>query len=324
MDRFSEMQVFARVVEDGAFSSAARALSLTPSGVSKLIARLEDRLGVLLFKRNSRSMTLTPEGQAYYDRVLSVLEAIDEAESSVSNAAREGSGVLRVYTTLSFACHQIAPLMPEFHERYPNMRVEFHTGTGPLRSLDSTMDVALYPYDMQDCSLVARRIAQSRWVICASPIYLERHGAPQKPADLLKHQLLNFAMEAPCNNWPVWDPTEEKVSRVLSYGASSATDAEMLLALARAGTGIVRMYEYHVARDLDEGRLVRLFPYEHDTHQQSIYAIYQSRRHLAPRARIFLEFLEEKLSVYRQSWRDQKAAPTPKASPSKPSLARVA
>lgn len=320
MDRFSEMQVFARVVEDGAFSSAARALNLTPSGVSKLIARLEDRLGVLLFKRNSRSMTLTPEGQAYYERVLSVLEAMDDAESCVTNANREGSGVLRVYTTLSFACHQLAQLMPEFNALYPNLRVEFHTGTGPLRSLDSTMDIALYPYDMQDCSLVARRIAASRWVICASPEYLQQHGAPEKPADLLKHRCMTFAMEAVCNTWPVWDPKEEKISRIMASPICSATDAEMLLALARSGAGIVRMHEYHVAKDLDEGRLVRLFPYEHDTLKQSIYAIYQSRRHLAPRARIFIDYLEEKLSGYRDSWRNK---PEPmKAAPA--SLARVA
>lgn len=313
MNRFSEMQVFARVVEDGGFSAAARSLSLTPSGVSKLIARLEDRLGVLLIKRNSRSMVLTPEGQAYYERVLVVLEAMDQAESIVSDPAREASGVLRVYTTLGFACHQLAPIMPEFLKRHPNLRVEFHTGTGPLRALDSTMDLALYPYDMHDCSLVARRLTQTRWVICASPAYLEEHGTPVRPADLAQHACLNFAMDTPCNTWPVWDRADGKAARVLVHGVSAASESEMLHALALAGAGIVRMFEYQVAKDLDEGRLVALFPYEQDTHQQSIYAIYQSRRYLAPRARLFLDFLEEKFAPYRDSWRQKgkarKAAP---------------
>lgn len=302
MDRFSEMEVFARVVEDGAFSSAARTLNLTPSGVSKLIARLEDRLGTLLFKRNSRSMALTAEGQAYYERVLEVLAALGEAEASVSNAARDSSGVLRVYTTLSLACHQIAPLMPEFHERFPNMQVEFHTGSGPLRSLDSAMDLAIYPYDMQDCSMVARRIAATRWLLVASPEYLAKHGTPTSPAELADHTCMNFAMEVPCNNWPVWDAQESKFTRFQATPATAATDAEMLLHMARAGAGIVRMHDYHVAHDLAEGRLVKLFYNDQDNHKQNIYAIYQSRRHLAPRARIFLDFLEEKFAPFRDSW----------------------
>jgi DNA-binding transcriptional LysR family regulator len=313
MDRFSEMQVFARVVEDGAFSSAARALNLTPSGVSKLIARLEDRLGTLLFKRTSRNMILTPEGQTFYERVLEVLAAVDGAEASVSTSSRDHSGVLRVYTTLSFACHQIAPLMPEFHRRYPNLRVEFHTGTGPLRTLDSTMDIAIYPYDMQDCSMVARRIAQSRWLLCASPDYLECYGTPERPADLLNHSCMNFAMDVPCNTWPVWDAPENKFVRVSVPPTSSATDAEMLLAMGLAGAGIVRMYEYHVARHLERGELVQLFPCDQDTHQQAIYAIYQSRRHLAPRARIYLDYLEEKLAGYRDTWQIAKPAKLPRA-----------
>lgn len=320
MDRFSEMQVFARVVEDGGFSAAARSLSLTPSGVSKLIARLEDRLGVLLIKRNSRSMILTPEGQAYYERVLSVLEAMDEAEACVTAAAREESGVLRIFTTLGFACHQLAPFMGEFHERYPKLRVEFHTGTGPLRTLDSMMDLALYPYDMHDCSLVARRLTQTRWVICASPDYLQRRGVPARPTDLLEHVCLNFAMEVPCNTWPVWDATEGKSARVVVQGASAASESEMLLALARSGAGIVRIAEYQCARDLDEGRLVALFPYEQDTFKQSIYAIYQSRRHLAPRTRIFLEFLEEKFAPFKDGWRRPERSPAR----AEPQLVRVA
>lgn len=312
MDRFSEMEVFARVVEDGAFSSAARTLNLTPSGVSKLIARLEDRLGALLFKRNSRSMALTPEGQAYYERVLEVLAALGEAEASVSNAARDSAGILRVYTTLSLACHQIAPLMPEFHQRYPKLQVEFHTGSGPLRSLDSSMDVAVYPYDMQDCSMVARRIAATRWLYVASPEYLAANGAPQAPSDLADHACMNFAMEVPCNNWPVWDAAEEKFTRFQASPAAAATDAEMLLAMVRAGCGIARMHDYHVANDLAEGRLVKLFANDQDNHKQNIYAIYQSRRHLAPRARLFLDFLEEKFAPFRDSWErpaDAVAAP---------------
>jgi DNA-binding transcriptional LysR family regulator len=295
MDRFSEMQVFARVVEHGGFSSAGRSLSLTPSGVSKLIGRLEDRLGVLLFKRNSRIMVLTPEGQAYYQHVLELLEAMDKAEASVLDATREMSGVLRVYTTLSFACHQLAPMMAEFHELYPDLRVEFHTGTGPLRALDSAMDLAIYPYDMQDSSLIVRKITQLRFVICASPAYLEKHGRPQKPADLMDHVCLNFAMDAPCNTWPVWDEAEGKVGRVMVKGAATATDAEMLLALAREGSGIARLWEDHVAKDVAENRLEVLFPFDQGTAKQSIYAIYQSRRHLASRVRAFLSFLDERL-----------------------------
>ena len=299
MDKFNEMQVFARVVEDGGFTAAAEALSLTTSGVSKIIARLEDRLGVLLLKRNSRTMSLTPEGQAYYERVLGVLEAIDQAEACVADPAREMSGVLRIHTPLSFACHQLAPLMPRFHELHPDLRVEFHAGTGPLRGLDSSIDLALYPWEMQDSSLVTRRIAEVRWVICAAPAYLARHGRPERPSELEQHACLNFAMDAACNTWRVWDKAQGKAARIAVKAVAGATESEILLALARQGLGIARLPEYQIARDVAAGRLVPLFPDDETLSRESIYAVYHSRRHLSPRVRVFLAYLEEALQQQR-------------------------
>jgi DNA-binding transcriptional LysR family regulator len=219
------------------------------------------------------------------------------------------SETLRVFSPLAVCCHQLAPLMPEFNERYPDLRVELVTGRGPIGNLDSTIDVAIYPSDLKDSSLIARKIADCGWVVCASPAYLAKHGTPQQPTDLLEHNCLNFTMDVPCNTWRVSDGNA--ILPLFVKGTTTATDAETLLALAKAGTGIVRILEYVAGRDIQDGHLVPLFPDHRAGPRQPIYAVYQTRRHLAPRVRVFLDFLEEALR--RQSWSSfrRPAEPTP-------------
>jgi DNA-binding transcriptional LysR family regulator len=301
MDRFSEMMVFVRVVENGSFSSAGRTLSLTPSAISKLITRLEERLGARLFHRSSRTVALTSEGEAYYAGAQRALEAVEEAEA-VSIGSGSPAGMLRIRAAPAFARYQLAPLMPVFRLRYPQIYIEFLLGNDSIGLLDGNVDLAIKSGELTDSSLIARRIASTRWIICASPEYLATHGTPRSLADLSAHECLNFTMSTPWNTWTTW-VDEDRQNRIKIKGHIAANQGDMLLALARAGTGIVCLAEFHISEDLATNRLVPLFPEHQDQTEEPIYAIYQNRRHLSQRVRVFLNFLEESFSRGGPPWR---------------------
>jgi DNA-binding transcriptional LysR family regulator len=279
-----DIAVFVQVAEDGDFSAAARTLALTPSTISKSIARLEDHLGRRLLHRSSRSMRLTPEGQSFLDAAHRVLDAVEEAEAVVSATP---SGTLRVRSVPTFARYQVAPLMPAFRRLYPKLRVEFVLSNERTAFLDDGADVAIASGDLPSSSLIARRIASSRWIICASPAYLAEHGMPTSPDDLDRHECLNFLMATKWNSWSTAG------TGLNTEGGILANQGDMLLALARAGAGIVRLAEFHISDDLKAGRLVTLFPEHQDRAEEPIYVLYQDKRNLSPRIRVFLTFLQE-------------------------------
>jgi DNA-binding transcriptional LysR family regulator len=279
-----DIAVFVQVAEDGDFSAAARTLTLTPSTISKSIARLEDHLGRRLLHRSSRSMRLTPEGQSFLDAAHRVLDAVEEAEAVVSATP---SGTLRVRSVPTFARYQVAPLMPTFRRLYPKLRVEFVLSNERTAFLDDGADVAIASGDLPSSSLIARRIASSRWIICASPAYLAEHGTPTSPDDLDRHECLNFLMATKWNSWSTAG------TGLNTEGGILANQGDMLLALARAGAGIVRLAEFHISDDLKAGRLVALFPEHQDRAEEPIYVLYQDKRNLSPRIRVFLTFLQE-------------------------------
>jgi DNA-binding transcriptional LysR family regulator len=279
-----DIAVFVQVAEDGDFSAAARTLTLTPSTISKSIARLEDHLGRRLLHRSSRSMRLTPEGQSFLDAAHRVLDAVEEAEAVVSATP---SGTLRVRSVPTFARYQVAPLMPTFRRLYPKLRVEFVLSNERTAFLDDGADVAIASGDLPSSSLIARRIASSRWIICASPAYLAEYGMPTSPDDLDRHECLNFLMATKWNSWSTAG------TGLNTEGGILANQGDMLLALARAGAGIVRLAEFHISDDLKAGRLVTLFPEHQDRAEEPIYVLYQDKRNLSPRIRVFLTFLQE-------------------------------
>ena len=279
-----DIAVFVQVAEDGDFSAAARTLALTPSTISKSIARLENHLGRRLLHRSSRSMRLTPEGQSFLDAAHRVLDAVEEAEAVVSATP---SGTLRVRSVPTFARYQVAPLMPAFRRLYPKLRVEFVLSNERTAFLDDGADVAIASGDLPSSSLIARRIASSRWIICASPAYLAEHGMPTSPDDLDRHECLNFLMATKWNSWSTAG------TGLNTEGGILANQGDMLLALARAGAGIVRLAEFHISDDLKAGRLVALFPEHQDPAEEPIYVLYQDKRNLSPRIRVFLTFLQE-------------------------------
>lgn len=294
MDRFGELKVFTQVVEARGFSGAARAAGLTPSAVSKLIARLEARLGVLLFHRTPRQVGLTREGERFYTDACNILTSLDEAESALAGDSAAASGLLRVYVLPTFARCQLAPRMPAFLARNPKLSVEYQLGNEPLRTLDSNIDVAIQGGRLQDSSLMVRRIATSHWVLCASPAYLAAYGSPKDIADLEGHPCLSFAVGGDWNNW-AFDGLGGPQSHV-PKGRLSSNHGDMVLAAALAGVGIVRLTEFHVADELRAGRLVRLLPQYRCVGEGAVYAIHHARRHISPRVRVFLDFLTEQFT----------------------------
>lgn len=294
MDRFGEMLVFVRAVEDGGFSAAGRSLTMTPSAISKLIGRLEHRLGVTLFHRSSRVPTLTEEGKTFYASALRAVEAVEEAETSVfgGKAAR---GTLRIRSMPSFATHQLAPLVPAFRRLHPALRLDFVLSMDAGNLLDGGVDVAIHVGELADSSLVANRFASTRWIICAAPAYLAARGTPKHPADLAAHECLNFPSNVP---WSIWGvrAADETTQRLRPSSSISANTGQMLFAMARAGAGIVRLAEFHIADDLRTGRLIELLREHHTGSEDPIYALYSTRRYLSQRIRVFINFLENNFS----------------------------
>lgn len=295
MDRAGEMAVFAKVVEEGSFSSAARVLKLTPSAVSKQIGRLEDRLGVRLLNRTTRQLSATEEGDAFYQRCVRILTDMEEAELAVSQRHAAPRGTLRVNCGVAFGKHQISPLIPEFLERYPDVSVEM-TLTDVIADLvEEGQDIAIRFGQLQDSSMVARQLAVSRRAICCSPDYLIRHGEPKDPRELAEHNCLTFATSPHLNDWIFRMPDGGEFP-FKAVGNFTANNGETIHEMVLAGLGIARLAEFLVAPEVQEGKLVRILkPFYRDV-EVPIHAVYPTRRHLSPKVRAFVDFMVEKFN----------------------------
>lgn len=292
MDRAGEMTVFVRVAEEGSFSAAARILGQTPSAVSKLIGRLEDRLGVRLIHRTTRKLSLTEEGDAFFQRAVRILADIDEAELAVSSLHATPRGILRVNTGVAFGKHIIGPLIPEFLERYSDVNIEMSMTDSLIDLVEDGVDVAVRFGDLKDSSMVARFLAGSRRAVVASPAYLERYGVPTHPKDLVNHNLIGFSNQPNLNTWVfLVDGVEYPVP---VKGNFTANNGETIFEMATEGLGMARMAEFLVGPAAKEGKLVRVLTDFYRDITIPIHAIYPHRRHLSPKVRAFVDFLVEK------------------------------
>jgi DNA-binding transcriptional LysR family regulator len=299
MDRFSELSAFVEVAETGDFSSAARRLNLTPSGVSKAMTRLEQRLGSTLLRRSSKGIALTEEGASFLEGARRALEALQEAELS---ATQTPTGTLRISCLPSFGVYQLAPLMPEFQRQYPGISIEFVLTTDSRALLDRRMDIAIVSGALPDSSLVAKRFATSRWLLCGSPDYFRRHGRPRSMADLANHRTLGFTQRTPWNAWLEPADALKGEHSATSY-RYSANQGDMLLALARAGAGIVRLAEYHLASDLRAGTIEEILPGKFVEEDEVLYLLYERHTFLVNRVSVFIEFVERHFCEGKEPWR---------------------
>jgi DNA-binding transcriptional LysR family regulator len=292
MDKTQEMTVFVRAVAEGGFSAAARALKLTPSAVSKQVGRLEDRLGTRLLNRTTRRLSLTEEGRAFHARCVQILAEIEEAETAVTELHAAPRGTLRVAAAVAFFNHQVMPLLPEFLERYPDVHFDLVMTDREVDLVDERIDVAIRFGHLRESTLIARKLAVSRRVICASPDYLARHGTPCSPADLAHHNCLTLSTRPEFNVWEFGDRPEDHL-RVT--GNVELNQADALYDACLAGIGLARVAGYLVEADIKAGRLVPVLT-KQLKEASTLYVVYPHRRHLSPKVRAFVDFLVGKFS----------------------------
>lgn len=287
-NRAGEMMVFVRVVESGSFSEAARLLLMTPSTVSKLIARLEARLGVRLIERSTRRLALTSEGQFYYERSRALLGQLDETEQQIAQGGAEAEGVIRVTSSVTFGVAALEPILPEFLQAYPRIAVDLSLSDDVVDLYLDRTDVAIRVGKLQDSNLMARRIGETRRRIVASPAYLARHGTPQAPEDLMSHNCLGFNFRRANPVWPMREGGRI-VERMLS-GSLLANNGETLRRMALAGVGVARIADYHLRGPIARGELVEILQDSDIGETDEIHALFRGAQFLPARVRAFLDF----------------------------------
>jgi len=292
LNRSGEMEVFTRVVELGGLSSAARSLRMTPSAVSKLLSRLEARLGARLVNRSTRRLQLTPEGQAFHDRAVQVLADIDEAERSVASVAAP-RGRVRVNSNVPFGLHHLIPLVPRFTARYPEVILDLVLTDQVVNLMDERADVAIRVGPMPASQLMARKLGESPMAVVASPDYLARRGTPRTLEDLKDHDLISFNFARHCDGWPFVTAEGRRINRP-ALGAATAGDGETSRHLVLAGQGIARLSLFHIGPDLAAGRMVEVLRPFNPGDVEEIRAVYVGHGGRLPaRVRVFLDFLAE-------------------------------
>ncbi|QNL87938.1 LysR family transcriptional regulator [Pseudomonas putida] len=293
-ENYSQMLAFLWAHEHQSFSAAARANDLSPSAISKLVTRLENRLSVRLFQRGTRILTLTEEGAAYLRTARAVMEAMAEADSLAEAFPAKLSGTLRIHTMATFAKHQIIPWLPGFLADNPNLSVVIDVGAQYVDQFDQGLDIAIHSGVLPDSSRVARRIGEANWITCAAPSYLQRRGCPEKPADLLQHDCYHFAFDSPWNTWGY--EYQGETTTVPVRPRSTFTQGDLLRSIALSGGGIVRLADFHIGDDLKAGRLIPVLEDYRARVAQPIYLVYPNRKNLSPRIKAFINAIEKRIT----------------------------
>lgn len=295
MDSAGEMAAFVEAAKRASFSDAARALKLTPSALSKLVSRLEARLGVRLMQRTTRRVTLTPEGEAFFGRAQRILDDIREAENEAASFRERPRGLLRVNVGNAFGIHQLVPALPAFLKQHPDMKIELAFADAHVDLIASGADMAVRIGPVGDDRLVARPISEGRRMICAAPSYLARRGMPKRPEDLRQHDCIAMAGMASLNRWPFRGGSVAVAGPVASDSASGVRE------LGLCGLGLLRLSDFAIAGDVRDGRLVPVLEDFHTSESVPISAIYPVGRHRAPKTAAFVAFLQQRFG--HRPWR---------------------
>jgi DNA-binding transcriptional LysR family regulator len=307
VDNLFAMDALVRAVERGGFAPAARELGVTPSALSKVVSKLERRLGVRLLHRSTRKLKPTAEGEAYLARAVKILEAVAEADNEAIRHAGQPSGRLRMHAGTSFGTYALVPALPDFLDRYPAIELDLRMGDRPNDPAEVGADLIIRLGPPPDAALVARPIADIRRVICASPAYIARHGAPADPAALAQHQCLTIADAPDLARWPFREG--ERRFDIEVRGRVTANSAETLVELALLGQGIVRLPDLIVGPSLAAGRLVRLLADRHVDAPVTVHAIHPYARVRPPKVAAMVDFLVERFGS--APWRSAGAPPGP-------------
>ncbi|WP_444904852.1 LysR substrate-binding domain-containing protein [Microbulbifer sp. CnH-101-E] len=287
-----ELQVFTTVVDTASITSAAERLEQTVSGVSRALARLENKLQTTLLQRTTRRLELTEEGQAFLKYARDILASVEEAEEQMAARKKHPSGLLRIDAATPFMLHVIAPMVNSFRTKYPQIELELNSNEGITDLIEKRTDVAIRIGKLQDSTLYARPIGSSRVRILASPGYLQQHGTPEDVEQLAQHTLLGFTKPESLNKWPLYEQSGDMLHIKPTITSSSG---ETLRQLALSDAGIVCLSDFMTKRDRQAGRLVQLFSSETLDMKQSINAVYYRNTALSSRITSFLNHILEEL-----------------------------
>lgn len=291
-DRAGEMSTFLTVAREGSLTAAARVLRLTPSAVSRIVARTEARLGVRLLLRTTRSLRLTAEGEAYARGARRILADLAETEAAIADQASP-RGRVRVSASLAHGRQVIVPLLGDFVARHPGITVEIDLSDQIVDVLGGRADVAIRFGPLADSPLMARRLGETGRSVVASPAYLAQAGTPRVPADLARHNCLDFDFRRIEPGWPFRQDGRDQILAV--RGNILANNGETLVQLALQGLGITRVGDFHVEEDIAAGRLVRLLHDYNPQDRESIHAVFVGGATMPVRVRVLVDFLAERL-----------------------------
>nr|WP_067296374.1 LysR family transcriptional regulator [Marinobacterium profundum] len=293
-DRTAEMETFLAVACAGSLSGAARQLGLTPSAVSRLVTRIEQRLGVRLVVRTTRSLRLTREGEDYALAARRILADLDQTESAIADRASP-RGLLRISAALAHGRLSIVPLLPEFLARYPDITAEVQLSDEISDVEGGHIDVAIRFGPLPDSLLSARRLGETGRSVVASPEYLQRHGYPQTLEDLAHHNCMDFSFKRIEPGWPFQVKGENVLLPI--DGNVHANNGETLVQLALQGVGITRLGDFHIGPELESGRLVRLLDDFNPGDTEAIHAVFFGGTTMPARVRFFVDYLVEKMTA---------------------------
>jgi DNA-binding transcriptional LysR family regulator len=292
MDKFAAINVFVKVVEQGSFALAADRLDLSTSTVSRHVADLETHLNARLLNRTTRRLSLTEAGQAFYERSVALISDLDEAEAAASASTAAPRGTIKLTCSVAFGIRYVAPAIGAFQRKFPEMRFDISLSERMVDLVEEGLDLAIRIGDLGNANLVARRIAEMRLVVCASPAYLRRHGRPKHPDDLITHNCFTYEYLATRDHWRFLG-RDGRLIGVAVKGSVHSNNGEMAVAIAMEGVGIALEPDFIVAPALASGKLVPILT-EYATPPVPIYAVYASRRHLSAKVRAFVDFLGER------------------------------
>ena len=293
MDQLSAMRAFVRVVEAGSFTRAADLLDLPKPTVTKQIQQLEAHLRARLLNRTTRRVTVTMDGAAYYERALRVLGEIDELDASMALSQARPSGRLRVDCSASLAMAVIIPALPGFHERYPEIQLDLGLSDRPADLLAENLDCAVRAGEIQDQSLIARRIGEMFTITCAAPSYLARHGTPEHPADLEEgHHIVGYRMTGGSRTLPFLYANGRESVEVTSRYIVSLNEGNGYVSAALAGLGIIQVPSFMVQDHITTGALVPLLT-NWCSAPKPLHIVYPPNRHLSNKVRVFVDWLAE-------------------------------
>lgn len=295
----TELEAFVRAVELGSFSAVARELRLTPSGVSKLVTRIERALGARLLHRTTRKVSPTPEGDLFVERCRRVLAELEDAETEVGRGRDKPRGRLRMHVSVGFAVHQVVPALPRFVASYPEVQVDLLVEDREVALVREGVDLSVRPGPAGDASLVARRLFGFRRLICAAPSYLKRHGTPRSPEQLAQHRCLVLSGFPKRDRWPFAGPSGPEIVSVTP--AMTVNNADSVLQLALMGVGIARLNEFIVAEALRKKLLVPVLGAFQVDEELEMLALHPPARQRLPRVAAMLRFLETSFSP--RPWR---------------------